>query len=414
MRTSARYGLPMTAPQPPTATYTDSFGSGLALVLTGGGARGAYQVGVLRMLARRFPRLQLPILTGVSAGAVNVAFLAQHPGTLREAVEDLSRLWRDLSPEAVFRVDARSLIGNVGRWGTRLVGGGRLNGRHTRGLVDTEPLRATLMRGMSSTDGSLPGIQRNVDRGTLHAVALGTTSYTTGQSVVWAQGREIEAWERPMRHAVSTELRVEHVMASAALPLFFPAVQIGPAWYGDGGIRLSAPLSPALHLGARKLITVSTRYDRTRDEASRAAVHGYPPPAQVLGVLYSSIFLDLIDQDVLRLRRLNRVLEELPPERRHGLRIVNVHVIRPSQDMGRLAREYEPRLPGLFKLLTRGLGTRETASPDVLSLLLFQPDYVHHLMELGEADAESQLPELAAFLGEIAEPAQMASSGMPR
>lgn len=404
----------MTSPQPPVATHADSFGSGLALVLTGGGARGAYQVGVLRTLARRFPRLQLPILTGVSAGAVNVAFLAQHPGTLREAVEDLSRLWRDLSPEAVFRVDARSLIGNVARWGTRLVGGGRLNGRHTRGLVDTEPLRSTLMRGMSSIDGSLPGIQRNVDRGSLHAVALGTTSYTTGQSVVWAQGRAIEAWERPMRHAVSTELRVEHVMASASLPLFFPAVQVGDAWYGDGGIRLSAPLSPALHLGARKLITVSTRYNRTRDEASRAEVSGYPPPAQVVGVLYSSIFLDLIDQDVLRLRRLNRVLEELPPEKRHGLRIVNVHVIRPSQDMGRLAREYEPRLPGLFKLLTRGMGTRETTSPDVLSLLLFQADYLRHLMELGEADAESQLPELAAFLGEIAEPAQMASSGIPR
>jgi NTE family protein len=399
-------------PRPNAPDAPDPRDSALGLVLTGGGARGAYQVGVLRTIARHFPDLPLPILTGVSAGAVNASFLAQYDGPRSEAIEALARLWGSLSPEAVFRVDTRSLAGNIARWGTRLLGAGRIDGAHARGMVDTEPLRQTLMRGMRTSDGTLPGIARNLDRGALRAIALGTTNYTTGQSVVFAQGREIDAWERPQRRAVPTMLGIDHVMASAALPLLFPAVPIGREWFGDGGIRLTAPLSPALHLGATHLLTVSTRYARRADEARRAEVHGYPPPAQVLGVLYNSIFLDLIDQDVLRLTRLNRVLAELPPERRQGLRIVEIFVIRPSQDLGMLAREYEPRLPRVFKLLTRGLGTRETSSPDVLSLILFQADYVRHLMALGEADAEARIGELTTFLQ--SHRYQVASSGSDR
>jgi NTE family protein len=229
-------------------------------------------------------------------------------------------------------------------------------------------------------------------------VALGTTSFTTGLSVMWVQGRAIELWERPKRRSVQTQLGLDHVMASAALPLVFPAVQIGSEWHGDGGVRLAAPLSPALHLGAHKIIAVATRYERTSEEANVAEVVGYPPPAQVLGVLYNAIFLDLIDQDVIRLARMNKILREVPEERRDGLRIVDILVVRPSRDLGRIAKEYEVRLPRAFRFMTRGTGTRETSSPDFLSLLMFQDDYIGRLIELGEADAAARSDEIAAFL----------------
>jgi NTE family protein len=381
-------------PSPPPTTDLGE----LALVMGGGGARGAYQVGFLRHLARRYPELRLPILTGVSAGAVNVAHLAQHTGTFSAAVTSLDRLWRSLSPEQVFRVDPPALGMNFVRWGTRLVSGGRGAEAQTKGLVDTTPLKAYLTRALMPHDGVLTGIDQNIARGSLRAVALSTTDYGTGQSIVWMQGRNIEEWERPKRRSIATRLTVDHVMGSAALPFFFPAVRIDDSWHGDGGIRLTAPLSPALHLGAHKILAVSTRYDRSQAEANRPLIRGYPPPAQVLSILYNAIFLDLIDQDVLRLEKMNWVLRKLPPEQRGGMRVVNILVLRPSRDLGKLSREYEPLLPGFFRFMTRGLGTRETASPDILSLLMFQENYLGRLIELGEADADARTEEIERFL----------------
>ena len=378
---------------PATLDYGD-----LALVMGGGGARGAYQVGLLRYLARRYPTLRIPILTGVSAGAVNVAHLAQYRGSFRDSVETLDRLWRSLSPDQVFHVDPPTILKNALRWALRLFSGGRVRETQTRGLVDTSPLREFLARALLCEDGILTGIDHNIARGALRAVALSTTDYATGQSIVWVHGRDIQVWERPKRRSVNTRLSVDHVMGSSALPFFFPAVQIGDSWHGDGGIRLSAPLSPALHLGAHKILAISTRYERTLAEANRPQTIGYPPPAQVLSVLYNAIFLDLIDQDVLRLERMNWVLRRLAPEEREGLRVVNILVMRPSRDLGRLSREYEPLLPAFFRFMTRGLGTRETSSPDILSLLMFQSDYLGRLIELGEADAEARGEEIDAFL----------------
>src|SRR5690349_216610 len=370
----------------------------LALVMGGGGARGAYQVGLLRYLARRYPNLHLPILTGVSAGAVNVAHLAQHTGTFPAAVTSLERLWRSLSPDQVFHVDAPNLAANFLRWGVRLVSGGTVVETQTRGLVDTSPLRSFLIRAFVPQGGVLTGVAQNIARGSLRAVALSTTDYGTGQSIVWMQGRNIEEWERPKRRSIATRLTVEHVMGSSALPFFFPAVRIEDSWHGDGGIRLTAPLSPALHLGAHKILAISTRYDRSQAEANRPLIRGYPPPAQVLSILYNAIFLDLIDQDVLRLERMNFVLRKLPPAQRSGMRVVNILVLPPSRDLGKLSGEYEPLLPGVFRFLTRGLGTRQTASPDILSLLMFQENYLGRLIELGEADAEARADDIDAFV----------------
>src|SRR5690606_25858799 len=184
------------------------------------------------------------------------------------------------------------------------------------GLVDTTPLRSLLEDVLGAEKGELVGIADNLRRGRLKAVAVSTTSYGTGRSVAWAQGREIEGWARPSRLGVQTALTVDHIMASAALPLFFPAVRIDDDWHGDGGIRLAAPLSPALHLGAGRVIAISTRHSPSPAEAEAPVTVGYPPPAQVLGILMNAIFLDVIDQDALRLERLNRLLRQLPEERR--------------------------------------------------------------------------------------------------
>ncbi len=373
----------------------------LGLVMGGGGARAAYQVGYLRYLSRRFPDLYPPIITGVSAGAINAAHIAAHHGTFAQAVSELSDLWCGLSIPDVFRVDAGSLGWTAARWVKQLVSGGFTGTRRVKGLVDTQPLREFLSESLHAVHGEITGIRQNLLRGRLKAVALSTSSYTTGQSVTWVQGSDINAWERPLRRAEHATLTIEHVMASASLPLFFPAVRIDKGWYGDGGIRLAAPLSPALHLGTERILAISTRYPRTVREARQPEVEGYPPPVQVVGVLMNSVFLDLLDQDALRLERLNRLLRKLPEEQRDGLKTIDLMILRPSRDLARLANEYEPQLPKVFRFLTRGLGTRETRSPDFLSLILFQQDYLSRLIEVGEADAEARSAELDAFvLGE--------------
>lgn len=369
----------------------------IALVMTGGGARGAYQVGLLRYLARTYPDLRFKIISGVSAGAVNAVHLAQHHGTFLQAVEELTALWEELLPEKVFRIDSPSLLWTVFRSWMQLAGGGA-GKPQLRGMVDTEPLGEFITEALAPVNGELSGIQYNLNRGVLSSLAISTTSYTTGQSVTWVQGRDIALWERPNRRALKARIGVPHVMASAALPIFFPAIQIGEAWYGDGGIRLSAPLSPALNLGAHKILAVSSRYIRTPAEAGVVEVVGYPPPAQVLGVLYNSVFLDVIDQDALRLERMNRMLKKLPEDQRDGMRVVDLMIHRPSRDLGRLARYYEPKLPGTFRFLTRGWGTRQTASPDILSMVMFQPDFIRRLIELGEFDAEVKAAEIDAFI----------------
>jgi len=369
----------------------------LGLVLTGGGARGAYQVGVLKWIARHYPDLHIPILTGVSAGAVNTAALAAAPGTFRQAVDALEQMWRGLSVEDIFRVDALSLARNAVGWGLRLVSGGSRNAPGVRGFLDTQPLRRLLYDMLAPVDGEITGIDYNLARGNLRAVAIITTSYTTGQTVVFLKGSDIRPWRRPQRRTVMAPITIETIMASAALPMFFPAVQIGSEWFGDGGIRLTAPLSPALHLGADRVLAISTRYERTREEAGQSSFPGYPPPAQVLGVLLNAVFLDLVDQDAVRLERLNELLEQLPEEHRQGMRPVRLMNIRPSCDLAALAAEHEPQLPRSFRFMTRGLGTQEQRSPDILSMLMFQADYLSRLIDLGEADAEHMAPELEAF-----------------
>ena len=374
---------------------------GLALVLSGGGARAAYQVGVLRYLAREFPNDIPDILTGVSAGGINAAFLAARQEPYAEKIDELTEMWRDLHIDQVFNVDISALAWRSVRWALRLGSGGKSPLPHAKSMVDTTPLREVLERELHADKGPIPGIQTSLRNGWLHAFALTASSYTTGQSITWVQTREddmIPAWERPARKSHCCPIRVDHVMASAALPFFFPAIEVDEAFYGDGGIRLTAPLSPAIHLGAKKVIAVTTRYARTREEADRPMITGYPPPAQVAGVLFNAIFLDQLDGDAMQLRQINELIGMLPEDKRQGLRPIELLVVRPSEDLGRMANAYEAELPKGFRFLTRGLGTRETRSNDMLSLVMFQPDYVKRLLELGEQDAEKRRADFEKFL----------------
>jgi len=369
-----------------------------ALVLTGGGARAAYQVGFLRCLARRLPDTDLSILTGFSAGAINATCLASQNDDLRGKVDCLTHLWQELSPERVFRVDSQTLAKTVFRWGLRLLSGGGRTAPQVRALLDTSPLRRLLSETLGGSGGPIPGIQQNIDAALLRALSITTLNITTGQTVTWVQGRDLNTWSRPARVGVETQITIDHVMASSALPFMFPAVQIGNNWYGDGGVRMSTPLAPAIHLGADRILAISTRFQRSAAQASEPTSLAYPAPAQLAGVMLNAIFLDAIDQDALRLERVNRLLSRTDPKNWGELRPVGLLVLRPSVDLGKLAAEFEPKLPKTFRFLTRGLGTRDTTSPDMLSLLMFQSDYLSRLIEIGERDAEARMPDIESWI----------------
>ena len=384
--------MTVATPGPPRPRGADD----LAIVLPGGGARAAYQVGFLRWVAKHIPDAHFPIVTGVSAGAINATFLASYRGTQTAAVDRLCEIWSHLTSERVFRTDGPSLGGLVARWGIRLIAGGASLAPAVQGLVDTSPLRETLADVFDAHDGAIGGIAENIAERRLWALALLTSHYDTGQSVVWTQGRDLREWERPDRHSRNTALTLDHVLASSALPLFFPAVRLPDGWHGDGGIRLTAPFSPALHLGASRILAISTRYAAGTVDDTGKRLH--PPPMQIAGQLLDAVFLDDLDRDALELERINRLLRAVAPEKRLGLRPIELLVIRPSVNISRLAAEYEPQLPRVFRHLVRGLGSREVQSPDVLSLLTFQPEYLVRLMELGETDAAAHASRIRALL----------------
>ncbi|MGE4618640.1 MAG: patatin-like phospholipase family protein [Planctomycetota bacterium] len=374
-------------------------GDRIALVLGGGGARAAYQAGFLRYIGRRLPQLRFSILSGTSAGAINTVHLARHQGSLYQAAEDLRKLWSQLTMDQVFAADTGSLIKIVTRWGLRLISGGSSLAPTTRGLVDTTPLRKFLEKASHSLEnGKIPGIEENILRGRLHSLAITTTDYGTGRSVTWIHGKNANEWERTYRSGIQTKIRLDHIMASSAIPLVFPAVKIEDSWHGDGGIRQTTPLSPVMHMGADRILAISTRNLPDDIQPEKTVSGGYPPPAQVAGVLMNAIFLDALEFDSSNVQRFNKLLEKLPAEERGNLRPVELLTARPSEDPGILASDFEARLPGPFRFLERGLGTQETESHDLLSLLMFQPEYIEALLSLGEKDARDRADEVIPFL----------------
>ncbi|MDA0875598.1 MAG: patatin-like phospholipase family protein [Bacteroidetes bacterium] len=367
-----------------------------AVVLSGGGARAAYQAGVLQYVADHFSLEAVQIITGVSAGSINAVQLAGFPGERGEAVSRMVESWQHVSPEDIYEPAtsmslALKMIRRSSDEDQELL--------PRSGLVDTRPLRSYLERVLGASEGRLSGIGTNLDRGRLHACALVGTEYATGQSVTWVEGPGMPAWDRPNRIHTRTHLTVDHVMASGSLPFLFPAVEIYGHWFGDGGIRQVEPLSPAVHLGATRILAISTRYGRSSSEASRPVSTGYPPAAQIFGVLLNSVFLDRLDQDAAGLERVNDLIRQIPPAQRAGLREIDLLVIRPSVDLGMLSGEFQHDLGGVLRLIARGLGSSDTRSPDWLSMILFEPAYMQRLIEVGYRDGKAHHDALGRFAG---------------
>ena len=377
----------------------NSINSDLGLAMTGGGARAAYQVGVLRYICKNFDEFHPPIITGVSAGAVNAAHLAAYQGSTCEAVEQLAELWLELAPEKVFRTDSGYFFSNFIRWGLSFILGGSHLGPRRRSLLDSDPLRKFLEKKLATKSAhAINGIQENIDNERLRVLGITSTNYGTGVSITWVQGNGEEHWERPRRRSENAKITIEHVMASAALPLIFPAVKINDGWHGDGGIRSIAPLSPAMHLGAKRIIAISTRFRGGQISPEQSMISEYVPAAQIIGILLDSIFLDTLDYDAANMNRINELYDEISEESQEQFKQIELLILRPSEDLGKLASQYEIRLPQPFRYFTRGFGTRDTKSPDSLSLLMFQQDYLRRLIQLGEGDAEDNAEEIKEFL----------------
>ena len=373
---------------------------GQAILLAGGGARAAYQVGALRHIARVMPEYRPKIITGVSAGAINAAHLASFRGGWPEAVERLRDLWLDLDTERVFRTELRAMLGKLFGAMAPILSGGRLGSRRIHGMVDNTPLEEFLRGALTLEGDYLRGVHENLTGNFLDALAILTTNYDSGRSTAWVQSLEHVDWGRGQVRAQFENITLQHIMASSALPIFFPAVSLGTAWHGDGGVRLTAPLSPALHLGADRILAVSPRQRPVAANTLPAAdiLPAYPSPAQIAGVMLNAIFLDILDYDALQMTRINRLVEQVPEDKRQGMRHVEVMVLRPSRDVGQLAAENEVRLPRAFRFFERGLSGKDMKSADALSMVNFEPEYLATLMALGEEDAAERSEEIVAFL----------------
>ena len=376
--------------------HTDS-NSGQALVLTGGGARAAYQVGCLRAIAKALPDYRPQILTGVSAGAINATYLAAAQGTWRQSVEALVQLWLQMRTDKVYRTGLGALASRLGHWGLHFATGGRLGRKDIRGMVNNQPLRDYLLGQLAAQagGGEILGVDRNLAAGWLKALAVVTTNYTSGRSEAWVDTLQPSIWSGSQVHARRASLSVEHVMASAALPFFFPSVNLQGQWHGDGGVRLAAPLSPAMRLGARRILAVSPRAKVETHTESAAA---YPSPGQVAGVMLNAIFLDLLDYDALQRQRINELLRVIPESEWDGRRPVEVMVLRPQEDLGQVARQSQSQMPPAFRFFAGGFGGRDEPTADALSMVNFEPGYIGQLIDFGEQDTRARMPQIEAFL----------------
>ena len=278
----------------------------------------------------------------------------------------------------------------------RFLTGGRLVANNLRGMVDNQPLEDFLKDVLKHKNTVLQGIDENIKSQVLEAIAVIGTEYSSGHSVAWVQGDGQNIWNRSQVKAKATKLSVDHVMASSALPFFFPAVSIDDVWYGDGGIRLNAPLSPAMHLGASKILAVSPRVIPNKEDSE--LVEESPSPGQIAGVLLNSIYLDLLDYDAFQKNRINRLLDKINQDEADEFRRVEVMVLRPKKDLGKLASEHELSLPRLFRYMERGLAGKDSRSADALSMVIFEKDYIDLLIRFGEEDTEERMTEIREFL----------------
>lgn len=372
----------------------------IGLVLSGGGARGAYQVGVINAIAEIAAKLKLntpfQIYTGVSAGAINATYLAAGADDFVQTAHKLSDLWSRLHVENVFRSDALSL-GRIGmQWMSELSLGGVSGTTPGRALLDTSPLRELLVNNLAFTK-----IDHLIQKKILHAVAISATDYRTSTSVTFIEGDPlIKTWERARRRSEKNKLRAEHVMASAAIPLLFPPIQVDQRYFGDGCVRNLAPCSPAIHMGAQKLMVIGVRRQTTTlFEQQVIEQKTGPSVARVVNVLLNAVLLDGIELDIERMNRINDFVEKVPKEHQANLNFKPVDYVwvHPSGDIGAIAAKKAAKLPRMIRYLLKGLGPLEDAS-EIISYLLFEPDFCKELIEMGYADGMRSREQIIQLL----------------
>jgi NTE family protein len=372
----------------------------IGLILTGGGARAAYQVGVLKAIAEFTPRRvrnPFQVICGTSAGALNAVTLAVNAQHFRKGVKHLLGIWANAQVSDIYRSDVLGVAKNTWRWLAGLVlslfG---INHMNRISLLDNSPLGVFLERALPCEK-----IQENIDAGTLHALSITASGYGSGHSVTFYQGVPgIQPWKRARRLGIEAKIGIEHLLASSAIPFLFPAVHIHREYFGDGSVRQIAPISSALHLGADKVLLMGASH--VDDEAGRRnRMDSYPTLAQIAGHALDSIFLDGLEVDLERLQRMNKTVSLIPEELRQAtdMRYIDVLVITPSRPLEQVAERHLARLPWTIRLLLRLAGVMRRSGANLVSYLLFDKHYCNALIELGYQDALKRREEILKFLG---------------
>jgi NTE family protein len=367
------------------------------LVLTGGGARAAYQVGALRAIAAitQFEKNPFQIISGFSAGAINGTWMASHACSFDKATELMWNEWAQLKPEDVFRTDMTSLSKIAVQWIRELSTGGMKKNQVTY-LLDTSPLYRFVENQIN-----FKNLNEALERGDLHGISVTAANYQTGHSTAFFSGNsDIKNWEKLNRISVRTKITAKHVMASASIPIFFPPIRIGNAFFGDGMIRLNAPLSAAIHMGSDRLMVIGIRGPSSTSEASNKKSTSITL-SEIAGTILNGLFFDALDADLARMERINRTLSLLSADdlKKHPdrLRPIPIISLKPSEEVACLPSEELGKMPPTIRFFLKGLGLKEEKGLDLLSYLAFEPKYLRSLLELGYDDTWAKKHQILEF-----------------
>lgn len=372
----------------------------IGLVLPGGGARCAYQVGVLKAISELLPKGSpnpFPVISGTSAGAINAVVLATRARRFQHAVADMERVWGNFRTHQVFRSDGQTMV----RTSLKLLSSivfGDLIGANPKSLLDNSPLRELLGRYLKFSH-----IEDAINRGFLDAVAITAAGYGSARSVTFYQGREdLESWQRVRRSGIAKDITLDHLMASIAAPMIFPPVLIGREYFGDGAMRQATPLSPAVNLGANRMLIIGVRDEEQDPEPGPDEVVPHPSFGRIAGYMLDALLMDGLSSDLERLARLNQIVNDQPNRRLRGefadLRAIDTMIMFPSQDIREIALRYVHEMPRSVRILMRGFGALNYGGRQLVSYLLFESGYTRELIRLGYSDAMNRRQQLADFM----------------